>query len=49
VAFSVSPSKSPTGTFVPSVVTTMVTTQQHLAKTIPSIMSTATSRVERSR
>ena len=48
MAFSVSPSHSPTGTFVLSVVTTNATTQQHFAKTMPSIMSTATSRPERS-
>ena len=40
VAFSVSPPHSPPGTSVPSIVTPSATTQQHFAKTTPSMMST---------
>jgi hypothetical protein len=49
VVFSVSPSHSPTGTLVPSVVMARATTMQHSAKTTPSIIMAATSSSERSR
>jgi hypothetical protein len=49
VLFSVSPSHSPTGTLVPSVVMTRDTTTHEPATSSPSIMRTATSRSERSR
>jgi hypothetical protein len=49
VLFSVSPSQSPTGTLVPSVVMTRATTAHEPATSSPSIMSTATSRSERFR
>ncbi len=49
VLFSVSPSHSPTGTLVPSAVMTRATTTHEPATSSPSIMSTATSRSERSR
>lgn len=48
VLFSVSPSQSPTGTFVPSVVTTRAATTHWPASSIPSTITTATSRSERS-
>ena len=47
--FSVSPSHSPTGTLVPSLVMTSAATQQHSAKVMPSIITTATSSSLRSR
>ncbi len=49
VLFSVSPSHSPTGTLVPSVVMTRATTTHEPATSSPSIMRTATSRSERFR
>ena len=47
--FSVSPRRSPTGTFVPSEMTISATTSSAPAKSTPSIINTAASRADRSR